>query len=107
TGWTGGAYGTGHRMKLAYTRTMITAALSGVLSEVNFKTHPIFGVAVPGAVPGVPAEILDPRNTWADKDAYDHTAASLAEKFVKNFEKYADYATADLLAGAPRLAVEA
>ena len=107
TGWTGGAYGTGHRMKLGYTRTMITAALSGVLSEVNFKTHPIFGVAVPGAVPGVPAEILDPRNTWADKDAYDRTAASLAEKFVKNFEKYADYATADLLAGAPRVAVEA
>jgi phosphoenolpyruvate carboxykinase (ATP) len=107
TGWTGGAYGTGHRMKLGYTRTMITAALSGVLDEVNFKTHPIFGVAVPGAVPGVPAEILDPRNTWADKDAYDRTAASLAEKFVKNFEKYADYATADLLAGAPRLAVEA
>ena len=107
TGWTGGAYGTGHRMKLGYTRTMITAALSGVLSEVHFRTHPIFGVAVPGAVPGVPAEILDPRNTWADKDAYDRTAANLAEKFVKNFEKYADYATADLLAGAPRMAVEA
>ncbi|MGI4762679.1 MAG: phosphoenolpyruvate carboxykinase (ATP) [Janthinobacterium lividum] len=107
TGWTGGAYGTGHRMKLGYTRTMITAALSGVLNEVQFRTHPIFGVAVPGAVPGVPAEILDPRNTWADKDAYDRTAASLAEKFVKNFEKYAAYATADLLAGAPRLAVEA
>ncbi len=107
TGWTGGAYGTGHRMKLGYTRTMITAALSGVLDEVNFKMHPIFGVAVPGAVPGVPAEILDPRNTWADKGAYDRTAANLAEKFVKNFEKYADYATADLLAGAPNLAVEA
>ncbi|MDO7886396.1 phosphoenolpyruvate carboxykinase (ATP) [Hymenobacter cheonanensis] len=107
TGWTGGAYGTGHRMKLSYTRTMITAALSGVLSEVQFRTHPVFGVAVPGAVPGVPAEILDPRNTWADKEAYDRTAASLAEKFVKNFEKYAEYATADLLAGAPRLAVEA
>jgi len=107
TGWTGGPYGIGHRMKLAYTRTMITAALSGVLSEVNFRTHPIFGVSVPGAVPGVPAEILDPRNTWADRAAYDQTAAALAEKFVKNFEKYADFANAEILAGAPRVAVEA
>jgi phosphoenolpyruvate carboxykinase (ATP) len=104
TGWTGGAYGTGHRMKLAYTRTMITAALSGVLSEVQFKTHPIFGVAVPGAVPGVPTEILDPRATWADKAAYDQTATELAEKFIRNFEKYADFASADILAGAPRVA---
>jgi len=104
TGWTGGAYGTGHRMKLSYTRTMITAALSGVLSEVQFKTHPIFGVAVPGAVPGVPSEILDPRATWADKTAYDQTASELAEKFIKNFEKYADFASADILAGAPRAA---
>ena len=104
TGWTGGAYGTGHRMKLAYTRTMITAALSGVLSEVQFKTHPIFGVAVPGAVPGVPSEILDPRTTWADKAAYDQTASELAERFIKNFEKYADFASADILAGAPRVA---
>jgi len=101
TGWTGGAYGTGHRMKLAHTRTLITAALSGVLSEVNFKTHPTFGVAVPSAVPGVPTEILDPRNTWADKEAYDRTAASLAWQFIRNFEKYADFANADILAGAP------
>ncbi|GAA4498281.1 phosphoenolpyruvate carboxykinase (ATP) [Hymenobacter ginsengisoli] len=107
TGWTGGSYGTGHRMKLGHTRAMITAALSGVLNEVHFKTHPIFGVAVPGAVPGVPSEILDPRNTWADKAAYDHTAADLAEKFVKNFEKYADFASAEILAGAPKVAVEA
>ncbi|QKG56247.1 phosphoenolpyruvate carboxykinase (ATP) [Hymenobacter sp. BRD128] len=107
TGWTGGSYGTGHRMKLGHTRAMITAALSGVLTEVHFKQHPIFGVAVPGAVPGVPTEILDPRNTWANKAAYDQTAAELAEKFVKNFEKYADFASADILAGAPKMAVEA
>jgi phosphoenolpyruvate carboxykinase (ATP) len=107
TGWTGGAYGTGSRMKLAYTRTMITAALSGVLNEVNFKKHPIFGVAVPGAVPGVPGEILDPRNTWANKAAYDQTATELAEKFVKNFEKYAGSTSAEILAGAPTVAVEA
>ena len=104
TGWTGGAYGTGHRMKLAHTRTLITAALSGVLKEVNFKTHPIFGVAVPGAVPGVPTEILDPRATWASPADYDRTAGALAQQFVRNFEKYADYASADILAGAPHAA---
>jgi phosphoenolpyruvate carboxykinase (ATP) len=107
TGWTGGAYGTGHRMKLAHTRAMIAAALSGVLEQVHFKPHPIFGVAVPGAVPGVPGEILDPRATWADKTAYDQTAAELAEKFVKNFEKYADFASTDIMTGAPKVAVEA
>ena len=107
TGWTGGSYGTGHRLRLAHTRSLITAALSGVLSEVSFRQHPVFGVAVPGAVPGVPSEILDPRNTWADKAAYDRTATELAEKFTRNFEKYADFASAEILAGAPRLAVEA
>ena len=107
TGWTGGSYGTGHRLKLAHTRRLITAALSGVLSEVHFRQHPVFGVAVPAAVPGVPTEILDPRHTWADKAAYDRTATELAEKFTRNFEKYADFASADILAGAPRLAVEA
>jgi phosphoenolpyruvate carboxykinase (ATP) len=107
TGWTGGAYGTGHRIKLAHTRALITAALSGVLSAVQFKPHPIFGVAVPEAVPGVPTEILDPRATWADKAAYDRAATELAEKFVKNFEKYADFANAEIMAGAPTVAVEA
>jgi len=107
TGWTGGAYGTGHRMKLAHTRTLITAALSGELREVQFKTHPIFGVAVPGAVPGVPTEILDPRATWASPEAYDRTAAALAQQFVQNFEKYADFANIDILAGAPTVTVEA
>ncbi|WP_223649286.1 phosphoenolpyruvate carboxykinase (ATP) [Hymenobacter psoromatis] len=104
TGWTGGSYGTGHRLKLAHTRRLITAALSGVLSEVNFRQHPVFGVAVPAAVPGVPSEILDPRHTWADKAAYDRTATELAEKFTRNFGKYADFANAEILAGAPRLA---
>ena len=107
TGWTGGSYGTGHRMKLPYTRAMITAALNGQLDEVKFTKHPVFGMMVPGAVPGVPSEILDPRNTWADKEAYDTTAASLAEKFVTNFKKYADFANEEILAGAPKVAVEA
>ena len=107
TGWTGGAYGTGSRMKLGYTRAMITAALNGQLEEVKFTKHPIFGVAVPGAVPGVPSEILNPRNTWVDREAYDKTAASLAEKFVANFKKYADFANEEILAGAPKVAVVA
>jgi phosphoenolpyruvate carboxykinase (ATP) len=107
TGWTGGSYGTGSRMKLPYTRAMITAALNGQLDDVKFTKHPVFGMMVPGAVPGVPSEILDPRNTWADKEAYDRTANSLAEKFVTNFQKYAEYANEEILAGAPRVAVEA
>ncbi|MGI4743547.1 MAG: phosphoenolpyruvate carboxykinase (ATP) [Janthinobacterium lividum] len=106
TGWTGGSYGTGSRMKLGYTRAMITAALTGELSGVEFQQHPIFGVQVPAAVPGVPAEILDPRQTWANAEAYDRTAADLAQKFVENFQKYADYASADILAGAPKVAAE-
>ncbi|QJX46406.1 phosphoenolpyruvate carboxykinase (ATP) [Hymenobacter taeanensis] len=107
TGWTGGSYGVGSRMKLAYTRAMITAALQGKLDDVEFHKHPIFGVEVPAAVPNVPSEILDPRDTWSDKEAYDHTAAELAEKFVKNFEKYASYANEDILAGAPKVTVAA
>lgn len=106
TGWTGGSYGTGSRMKLSYTRAMITAALTGQLSGVEFYEHPVFGVQVPAAVPGVPTPILDPRQTWADQEAYDRTAADLAQKFVENFRKYADYASADILAGAPKVAAE-
>ncbi|MDU0368844.1 phosphoenolpyruvate carboxykinase (ATP) [Hymenobacter endophyticus] len=107
TGWTGGSYGVGSRMKLSYTRAMITAALNGELDNVEFHKHPVFGVEVPASVPGVPTEILDPRNTWADKEAYDRTAAELAEKFVANFQRYADYANEDILAGAPKVAVAA
>lgn len=107
TGWTGGSYGVGSRMKLSYTRAMITAALNSDLNNVEFTKHAIFGVEVPASVPNVPTEILDPRNTWADKEAYDKTAASLAEKFVSNFKKYADFANEEILAGAPKVAVEA
>jgi phosphoenolpyruvate carboxykinase (ATP) len=106
TGWTGGPYGTGSRMKLGYTRAMITAALTGQLDNTEFQPHPVFGVLVPAAVPGVPTGLLDPRTTWASPDDYDRTAADLAQKFVDNFQKYADYASADLLAGAPRVAAE-
>lgn len=71
TGWTGGAYGTGSRMKLKYTRAMITAALKGELNDVAFKNHEVFGIEIPQDCPNVPVEILNPRNTWEDKDLYD------------------------------------
>jgi phosphoenolpyruvate carboxykinase (ATP) len=103
TGWTGGPYGTGSRIKLSFTRAMITAALKGELDKVAYKIHEVFGVAIPEAVPGVPAEILDPRNTWADGKAYDKQAADLAAQFVKNFEKYAGKADPEILEAAPKV----
>lgn len=103
TGWTGGPYGIGNRMKLGYTRAMITAALEGKLEQVEYETCPVFGVAFPKECPGVPAEVLNPRNTWTDKKAYDQKALYLASLFVKNFEKYKDGVSAEILAAAPRL----
>lgn len=103
TGWTGGPYGIGHRMKLSYTRAMITAALEGVLDDVETLADPVFGVAVPKEVPGVPTEVLTPRNTWADKAAYDEKAKFLAGLFVKNFEKYAAGASEEILQAAPKI----
>lgn len=105
TGWTGGPYGVGHRMKLPFTRAMITAALNGALNEVEFTKHPIFGVEMPTNCPGVPAEILNPRNTWGNKEEYDTKATELATKFVKNFQKYADDASDEIMAGAPQVEV--
>jgi phosphoenolpyruvate carboxykinase (ATP) len=103
TGWTGGPYGIGNRMKLKYTRAMITAALEGKLNAVQFETDPIFGMAIPKECPDVPADILNPRNTWTDKDAYDGKAKFLASLFIKNFEKYKDGVTAEVLAAAPMI----
>ncbi|WP_242928059.1 phosphoenolpyruvate carboxykinase (ATP) [Pontibacter vulgaris] len=105
TGWTGGPYGVGSRMKLPFTRAMITAALNGELNDVHFVKHPIFGVEMPTSCPNVPEEVLNPRNTWADKEAYDTKAHDLACKFVKNFTKYAEYANDEILAGAPQVEV--
>ena len=101
TGWSGGSYGTGSRIKLSYTRAMITAALEGKLDAVEFEANPIFGMLVPVSCPGVPSEILNPRSTWADKAAYDATAKTLAGKFIKNFEKYAGGVAPETLAAAP------
>ncbi|MFT4061990.1 MAG: phosphoenolpyruvate carboxykinase (ATP) [Edaphocola sp.] len=104
TGWSGGVYGTGSRMKLKDTRAMIAAALEGKLDHVTFAPHPVFGVLVPQSVPGVPAEILNPRDTWEDKYAYDLQANELAHLFVRNFETYADKANEEILSAAPKVA---
>ncbi len=90
TGWTGGPYGTGHRMNINHTRNMVRAAINGDLDDVETVIDPVFRVAVPVAVPGVPDEVLIPRNTWADKGAFDAVARTIAGMFHDNFAKYAD-----------------
>jgi phosphoenolpyruvate carboxykinase (ATP) len=90
TGWTGGPYGTGHRMNIAHTRNMVRAAINGELDGVETVVDPVFRVAIPVRVPGVPDEVLFPRNTWADKAAYDASARKIAGLFHENFAKYAD-----------------
>ncbi len=107
TGWSGGSYGVGSRMKLRYTRSMITAAMNGQLTDVGYEAHPVFGILMPNAVPDVPSEILSPRNTWADKEAYDKKANELAQLFVKNFAKYADQANDEIRSAAPVVMVSA
>ncbi|HIU88017.1 MAG TPA: phosphoenolpyruvate carboxykinase (ATP) [Candidatus Avilachnospira avistercoris] len=87
TGWTGGPYGVGSRMKLSYTRAMVTAALNGELEKAEYKHDEVFNVEIPQSCPGVPAEILNPKNTWADKAAYDAQAKKLAGMFAENFAK--------------------
>ena len=92
TGWSGGPYGVGKRMKLPYTRAMVRAALSGALDGISLRNDPIFGLGVPTSVPGIPAEILDPRGTWSDPAAYDEQAKKLAGMFRTNFAKFGDTA---------------
>ena len=88
TGWTGGPYGTGHRMKLRHTRAMVRAALAGDLDSAKYTTDPVFGLSIPTSVPNVPGEVMNPRNTWPDGAAYDAQAKKLAGMFAKNFEKF-------------------
>ncbi len=90
TGWSGGPYGVGKRMSIKHTRAMVTAALNGELEKGKFNLDPIFNVLVPEACPEVPSEVLNPKSTWADKEAYDKSAKDLASRFVKNFQKYND-----------------
>jgi phosphoenolpyruvate carboxykinase (ATP) len=96
TGWSGGAYGTGKRMKIAYTRAMVRAALDGRLAEVATAADPNFGVLVPQACPDVPADVLQPRATWNDKAAYDTTARDLRGRFEKNFKQFEQYVDEDV-----------
>ena len=88
TGWTGGPYGVGHRMKLAHTREMVNALLRGELARARTNTDPVFGLAVPSAIKNVPADVLTPRETWADKQAYDTQAKKLAGMFRENFKRF-------------------
>jgi phosphoenolpyruvate carboxykinase (ATP) len=101
TGWTGGAYGVGTRMKLSHTRTMVRAALSGALNNAKYNTDPIFGLEVPAEVAGVPTEVLNPRNTWKDAAAYEKAAQHLAGLFRSNFERFSG-ASAEIAAAGPR-----
>ncbi len=101
TGWTGGPYGVGHRMKLSYTRAMVRAALNGELDDVPTKDDPVFGVAVPEHVPGVPDEVLQPRETWSNKESYDKQAAKLAKLFQENFAEFEDQVSAAVIAAGP------
>ncbi|MBB4119413.1 phosphoenolpyruvate carboxykinase (ATP) [Mesonia hippocampi] len=102
TGWTGGPYGVGSRMSLKYTRAMITAALEGKLKDVEYITHPIFNLTMPTTCPNVPAEVLNPKQTWTDAAAYDEKATKLAEFFKQNFEKFEEYANEEIMAGGPK-----
>lgn len=102
TGWSGGPYGIGSRMKIAYTRAMVRATLNGSLANIPTQQDPIFGLHVPGSCPGVSPEVLNPRNTWKDKAAYDAKARELAEKFKKNFEQFASSATAEVRNAGPQ-----
>ena len=91
TGWTGGAYGVGERMKIAYTRAMVRAALDGKLAEVATRKHPDFGLLIPQDCPEVPQAVLDPKSTWSDKGAYDQTAQELTKRFEVNFKQFEPY----------------
>jgi phosphoenolpyruvate carboxykinase (ATP) len=96
TGWSGGGYGVGSRMKIDYSRALVHAAIDGVLAGVQFEKEAFFGLEIPKTCPGVPAEVLNPRNVWKDKTAYDATAGSLLERFRKNFEQYRGYVSDDV-----------
>ena len=91
TGWSGGEYGIGERISLKHTRAMITAILSNELSNVSFEVHKVFGLKMPVNCPNIPSNILNPKNTWKNKEAYDKKANELANAFNKNFLQFAEY----------------
>ncbi|MDQ3804380.1 MAG: phosphoenolpyruvate carboxykinase [Acidobacteriota bacterium] len=102
TGWSGGPYGEGSRMSIKHTRAMIRAILTGTLAGVETRPDPVFGVHVPASVPGVPADVLTPRNTWKDKEAYDRKAKELARRFNENFKNYEAGVSDAVRAAAPK-----
>jgi phosphoenolpyruvate carboxykinase (ATP) len=103
TGWSGGGYGVGSRIKLSYTRSMITAALNGELHSVEMRKDKVFNLNVPTSCPGVPTELLSPRETWSDKVEFDKVSADLARRFVDNFSKFENTATDAMRSGGPRV----
>jgi phosphoenolpyruvate carboxykinase (ATP) len=103
TGWTGGPYGTGKRMKIGYTRAMISAALSGALDKVAYQKDQVFNLDVPTSCPDVPSDVLDPRSTWADPAAYDTQAAKLARMFAENFKTFESGVTGGVRAAGPKV----
>jgi phosphoenolpyruvate carboxykinase (ATP) len=103
TGWTGGPYGIGQRMKITYTRAMIDALLAGELKDVSYEPDPVFGFMIPAACPGVPSEVLKPRFTWPDQTAYDQQAQKLAQMFKENFRQFSDAVLPEILAAGPKL----
>jgi len=102
TGWTGGPYGVGSRMKIEVTRALLNAALAGSLADVKMNADPNFGFLVPQEAPGVSPEVLNPRGTWDNPSAYDQQARKLAGMFQKNFEQFKDGAAAEIIAAGPR-----
>ena len=102
TGWTGGPYGVGQRISIKYTRALLNAALNGQLEDVEYAEDPFFGLQVPAACPDVPGDILMPRNTWQDKDAYDAKARHLANLFTENFKKYEVFVSSQVFRAGPK-----
>ncbi len=102
TGWSGGSYGAGKRISLKYTRAMITAILNNEINDVLYTKHEIFGLNMPNSCPNVPSELLNPKNTWENKNDYDLKAKELANAFNQNFEQFADNASEEILEAAPK-----
>ena len=103
TGWTGGPFGVGTRMKIQYTRAMLNAALDGKLDKVEYDIDPIFNLQIPKSCDGVPSDVLNPRNTWKDKNAYDEMSKKLAGMFVNNFKEYEAETEKEIAAAGPKL----
>ena len=104
TGWSGGAYGVGKRIKIKYSRAMVTAALTGALDIVKYRHDDLFNLDIPTEVKDVPPEILDPKNTWTDKDSYDLSAKKLAQMFVENFKKF-ENVSPEIIAAGPKISL--